>query len=81
MKQPNIKIFGKIYKVVQIEFDKNTGLIKKIVYQVNDHQNKTVFKGNELITKSLTSTKIIQEPTIHPYHDYAYAPDLEALLV
>ncbi|MEI4828661.1 hypothetical protein WAX78_04250 [Bacillus sp. FJAT-53711] len=81
MKQPKIKIFGQIYKVIQIEFDKKTGLIEKIVYQVNEHQNKTVFRGNEMITKSLTSNYKIQEPTRHPFHDYAYAPDLECLLV
>lgn len=81
MKQPKIRIFEQIYNVIQIEFDLKSGLIKKIVYQVNDHQTKTVFRGNELIAKSLTSTNLIQEPTVHPYHDYAYAPDLEILLV
>ncbi|WP_274364851.1 hypothetical protein [Paenibacillus thermotolerans] len=81
MKRPKIKIFGQVYNVIQIEFDKNSGLIKKIVYQVNEHQNKSVFKSNEMISKSLTSKYKIQEPTVHPYHDYAYAPDLEALLV
>ncbi|WP_312148195.1 hypothetical protein [Paenibacillus odorifer] len=80
MKQPKIKIFGQIYKVIQIEFD-NTGLIKKIVYQINARQNKTVFKGTEITNKSLTSKSIIKEPTCHPYHNYAYAPDLESLLV
>ncbi|MNH82415.1 hypothetical protein D3C73_347990 [compost metagenome] len=80
MKQPKIKIFGEIHKVIQIEFD-NTGLIKKIVYQVNERQNKTVFKGIEMTNKSLTSKSVIHEPTCHPYHNYAYAPDLESLLV
>lgn len=80
MKQPKIKIFGQIHKVIQIEFD-NTGIIKKIVYQVNERQNKTVFKGLEMTNKSLTSKSIIQGPTCHPYHDYAYAPDLESLIV
>lgn len=79
MKQPKIKIFGQIYKVMQIEFDK-TGLINKIVYQVNEYKNNTVFKGTEMINKSLTSKSIIQEPTCHPYHNYSYAPDLEKLL-
>lgn len=81
MKQPKIKIFGQIYKVIQIEFDKKTGLIEKIVYQVNEDQDKTVFRGNEMITKSLTSNYKIKEPTQHPFHDYTYAPDLECLLV
>ncbi|MNI62300.1 hypothetical protein D3C73_1176130 [compost metagenome] len=80
MKQPKIKIFGKIFKVMQIEFD-NAGLIKKIVYQVNERENNSVFKGTEMTNKSLTSKSIIQGPTHHPYHNYAYAPDLESLLV
>lgn len=81
MIQPKIKIFGQVYKVIQIEFNKKTGLIEKIVYQVNQNQYKTVFRGNEMITKSLTSKFKIQKPTRHPFHSYAYAPDLECLLV
>ncbi|MGG0844501.1 hypothetical protein [Peribacillus simplex] len=81
MIQPKIKIFGQVYKVIQIEFDKKTGLIEKIVYQVTEHQYKTVFRGNEMITKSLTSKFKIQEPTPHPFYGYAYAPDLKRLLV
>ncbi|WP_424474909.1 hypothetical protein [Oceanobacillus kimchii] len=81
MKQPKIKIFNQTFNVIQIEFDKKTGRIKKVVYQVNERQNQTVFKNNEMITKSLTSKIKIQEPTPHPYHDYLYAPDLECLLV
>ncbi len=81
MKQPHIKIFGQKYKVIQIEFDNTTGLIKKIVYQVNENQNRTVFNGTEMISRSLTTQFAIQEPTPHPFHNYAYAPNLEALLV
>lgn len=81
MKQPKIKIFGQIYKVIQIEFDKKNGEIDKIVYQVNINQYKTVFRSDEMITKSLTSNYKINKPTIHPYFSYAYAPDLESLLV
>lgn len=80
MKQPKIKIFGKVHKVMQIEFDKD-GLIKKIVYQLNENVHKSVFRRDTIINKSLTSERKIQEPTQHPYHDYTYAPDLECLLV
>lgn len=80
MKQPTIEIFGNEYKVKQIEFDKE-GSIGKMIYQVNEHHTRTVFKGDSVINKSLTSERKIQEPTLHPYHDYAYAPDLEKLLV
>lgn len=81
MLQPSIKIFGSVHKVTQIEFGKKSGLIEKIVYQVNEHQLKTIFRRDEMITKSLTSTYKIQQPTEHPYHDYIYAPDLESLLI
>ncbi len=81
MEQPKIKVSGQIYKVIQIEFDTKTGQIEKIVYQVNEHQNKTIFKSKEMITKSLNSKYKIQKLTHHPYHDYAYAPDLECLLI
>lgn len=81
MKQPKIDIFGHRYNVIQIEFDNKTGLIEKIVYQVSEHNNKTVFRGTEMVTKSLTSKYIIQEPTLHPYHSYAFAPDLARLLI
>lgn len=81
MKQPKIKIFGQIYKVIQIEFDKKTGEIDKIVYQIDEHKYKTIFRSNEMISTSLTSEYKIQKPTCHPYHDYIYAPDLESLLV
>lgn len=81
MKQPKIKIFGQIYKVILIEFDKKTGSVNKIVYEINEHHHQTVFKSNEIITKSLTSRIKIQEPTRHPFHDFAYAPNLEILLI
>ncbi|MGK4040846.1 hypothetical protein AB0Y20_00995 [Heyndrickxia oleronia] len=81
MRQPNIKLFGKTYKVIQIEFSRETGLIEKIIYQVSEHQLKTIFRSDEMITKSLTSTYKIKQLTEHPYHDYAYAPDLESLLI
>ncbi|BCD03838.1 TPA: hypothetical protein QC443_005841 [Bacillus cereus] len=81
MKQPQIKIFGQIYKVIQIEFNKKNGQIEKIIYQLNDHQNRTVFRGVEMISSSLTYTNKIQDPTPHPFHNYAYAPNLESLLV
>lgn len=80
MKQPSIKIFGKIHKVMQIEFNKDGELIK-IVYQVGEYENKTVFKSDEMSTKSLISTYKIKEPTHHPYYDYAYAPHLEKLII
>ncbi|MFF2755592.1 hypothetical protein ACFVR1_17895 [Psychrobacillus sp. NPDC058041] len=81
MKQPKIKIFGQIFNVILIEFDKKTGSVKKIVYEINEHHHQTVFKSNEMITKSLNSKIKIQKPTRHPYHDYANAPDLERLLI
>lgn len=81
MKQPKIKIFDQIFNVIIIEFDKKTGRIKKIVYEVCEHHHQTVFKSDEIISKSLTTKIKIQEPTRHPYHDYAYAPNLEDLLV
>jgi hypothetical protein len=81
MKQPSINIFGEIRKVMEIEFDRKTGLIAKVVYRVSDHDNATVFKGHEIASKSLTSKVQITKPTHHPYHNYAYAPDLESLLV
>ncbi|MGY3716769.1 hypothetical protein ACWE42_14720 [Sutcliffiella cohnii] len=80
MKQPKIKIFGNVHKVMQIEFNKD-GLIEKIVYQVGENVNKTAFRGDLIINQSLTKQRKIQEPTLHPYHDYAYAPSLERLLV
>lgn len=81
MIQPKIKIFGQIFNVILIEFDKKTGSIKKVVYQINEHQHQTVYKSNEMISKDLTSKIKIQKPTRHPYHDYAYAPDLDGLLI
>jgi hypothetical protein len=81
MLQPEVNIFGHVYKVLQIEYDKKTGTIIKIVYKVSDQISRTVFKSNEMITKSLTSFLDIHEPTPHPYHDFAYAPDLEKLLI
>lgn len=81
MIQPKIKIFGKVYNVIQIEYDKNTGLIKKIIYQINERQNKIIFRKSEMISKELTTNFSIHEPTLHPYHDYIYAPDLESLLI
>lgn len=79
MKQPKVKIFGEEHKVKQIEFS-NDGIIEKIVYQVGENLNRTVFRGDKMINKSLTSERKIQKPTEHPYHNYAYAPDLERLL-
>lgn len=81
MRQPKIKIFGQVYKVIQIEFDKKNGNIDKIVYQVSEHKYKTIFRSNEMLSTSLTTKYKIQEPTRHPYHDYAYAPELERLFV
>jgi len=81
VKQPKIKIFGQVYKVIQIEFDKKTGKIDKIVYQVDEQQYKTIFRSNEILSKTLKSKYKIQEPTHHPYHGYAYAPELESLFV
>ena len=80
MKQPIIKIFDNEHKVMEIGFDKE-GSVNKIVYQVSENNHKTVFKGEKMINKSLTSERKIQVPTEHPYHDYAYAPNLESLLV
>ena len=80
MKQPKIKIFGNEYKVMTIELNKE-GSIEKIVYQVSENVNKTVFKGNTMINDSLTSERKIQEPTEHPYHNYSYAPNLEKLII
>ncbi|MBD7937158.1 hypothetical protein H9655_08950 [Cytobacillus sp. Sa5YUA1] len=79
MKQPNIKIYGVVHKVKDIRFNDN-GEIEKICYQISDGSYRTVFKGDEIITKSLTSTRKIQKPTEHPYHDFSYAPSLEGLL-
>jgi Flp pilus assembly CpaF family ATPase len=79
VKQPKIKIFGHQHKVMQIEFNKE-GSVEKIIYQVSENVNKTVFRGNTMINKSLISDRKIHAPTEHPYHDYAYAPDLESLL-
>jgi len=81
MKQPKIKIFGEIYNVILIEFDKKTGCIKKVVYEINEQEHQTVYKSNEIISNSLTSKIKIQEPTRHPYHNYSYAPDLDVLLI
>lgn len=81
MKQPKIKIFGQVYKVIQIEYDKKNGNIDKIVYQVSEHKYKTIFRSIEMISTSLTSKYKIQELTCHPYHDYFYAPELESLLI
>lgn len=80
MKQPNINIFGKAHKVVQIEFNAE-GFVEKVVYEVAENMTKTVFKGDKVMNSSLTRERIIQMPTQHPYHNYAYAPNLEALLV
>lgn len=79
MKQPKIKIFGKEHKVMQIEFNEN-GLIARIVYQTGQNINRTVFRSDVMINKSLTSERKIHKPTEHPFHDYVYAPDLERLL-
>ncbi|MGM9987609.1 MAG: hypothetical protein ACI35O_10320 [Bacillaceae bacterium] len=80
MKQPKIKIFGDTYNVNLIEFNDN-GIINRVVYQVNQNRTETVFKGDEIDNDSLTTKRKIQKPTKHPYHEYAYAPDLESLLV
>ena len=79
MKQPTIVIFGNEHKVKQIEFDKD-GSIVKVVYRVNENSTGTVFKRDSVIDKSLTKEIKIEEPTHHPYHDYAHAPDLESLI-
>lgn len=81
MKQPKIKIFGGIHNVVEIGFDKKTGIIDKIVYEFNEYRNNTVFRGDTIHAKSLTSEVPITEPTRHPYHGYSKAPDLASLLV
>ncbi|WP_280770060.1 hypothetical protein [Salipaludibacillus daqingensis] len=81
MEQPKVKVFGQVYNVIVIEFDKKSGQITKIVYQVSEHQNKTIFRSKDMITKSLTSKFKIQGLTPHPYYNYAYAPQLECLLV
>ena len=81
MKQPKIKIFNGIYKVLHIEFQEQTGLIDRIVYAVDTHQFETVFRGDSIDNKSLIGQRKIKEPTRHPYHNFAYAPDLDTLLV
>lgn len=78
MKQPKIKIFDGVYDVVSVDF--KNGVVTKVVYETSKSQTRTVFKGEEIINNSLTSSRKIQKPTQHPYHDYAYAPDLESLL-
>lgn len=80
MKQPKIKIFDNEYKVMKIEFN-NDGAVEKVVYQISENINRTVFRGNKIINSSLTTERKIHEPTKHPYHDYAYAPNLESLLI
>jgi hypothetical protein len=80
VKQPNIKIFGKTHKVVQIEFN-DDGLIQKIIYKANQHNNRIVFRRDDMVDESLVRKYKIHEPTNHPYHNYAHAPDLESLLV
>lgn len=81
MKQPKIKIFGEEHKVVGISFDAKTGLIDKITYQVKLHQNKSVFRSDTVISETLTKDVPITKPTVVPFQDYIYAPDLESLLV
>lgn len=80
MQQPKIKIFGQVYNVREIEFNKE-GLIERIVYQVNEHRRDTVFRSDTVLDKSLTGEIKIQKPTMHPYFGYAYAPNLEKLIV
>ena len=80
MKQPKIKIFGNVYKVMQIEYNKN-GFIERIVYEENEYTHKTVFRNNTLIKESLVGERKIQKPTKHPYQNYIHAPNLEILLV
>ncbi|MGN4723902.1 hypothetical protein ACTFR8_23005 [Bacillus cereus group sp. MYBK15-3] len=64
-----------------ISFDAKTGLIDKITYQVKLHQNRSVFRSDTVISETLTKDVPITEPTVVPFQDYIYAPDLESLLV
>lgn len=79
MKQPKIKIFGKVHNVKHIEFNDN-GTIESIVYKTEKNINRTVFRSDVVINETLTSERKIQKPTEHPFHDYVYAPNLEDLL-
>ncbi|MBN6887752.1 hypothetical protein ACUXCC_002946 [Cytobacillus horneckiae] len=79
MKQPNIRIYGEVHKVKEIEFNDN-GEIEKVVYKVSDGNYRSIYKADEIITKSLTSTRKIQKPTEHPFHNFSYAPSLKSLL-
>ena len=71
-------IYIRLYKLILIK--KQEKLIK-IVYQINNNLNRTVFKNSEMVTESLYSKIKIEEPTHHPFHDYSYAPDLDCLLI
>lgn len=81
MKQPKIKIFGGVYDVIEIGFDRKTGLIKKIMYRTDGDYEEVVFRGDEVFAGSLSETVKIHEPTRDPYYGFAYAPDLESLVM
>lgn len=78
MKQPKIKIFGKIHDVTGFSFE--AGRISKIVYAVSETQQKSVFRSDTVINSNMTSERKIQVPTQHPYRNYSLAPNLEALI-
>lgn len=79
MKQPSIKIFNGVYKVMGIEYD-TSGTIDRVWFALNPDSTRLVVRGSEILNAS-GATRKIQVPTEHPHYNYIVAPNLERLLV
>lgn len=80
MKQPSVKVFDGVYKVVSIGYD-TSGNMDSIWFLAAPNYTKLITRGSEIINSNGISSRKIQKPTHHPHHDYIVAPNLERLLV
>lgn len=78
MRYPKVKLFGKTYNVVKIEWDKETGEIEHIVYIYPSGEINLIFQfekidyGHEI--------KDLAEPFTQPHYGYVGVPSFESVL-
>lgn len=79
MKQPKVKLFGNIYQVKNIEWNKDTGEIDHIIYIYPNGETNLILQFDKVDYGH--EVKDLTEPATHPHDRFVRVPSFESVLI